>query len=407
MADRPSLRLQLHPGVPAATKWDMPKVVRAIEAHERGEFYGSSQLVISMERDDKISGATEDRLNALTGPGASSFGFGPSDYATANEIDDPLIPEVSAWWYSALPDAWVRQTLHETIHEGFSLSFVEWETSARSWTPKKLHHWHASAVRRDDSKGIFFAKTKDGEVPILPGDPNWFLHLPRGERSHMSGAVRSLGPLYLARSWGWRDYSRFCERHGQPILTIKEPTGSDESGSKDAFFQGIKSMGSSGVLRLPQGEDGMGYEVDLLEAKARTYEAFDKFLDKINTSIAIRITGQNLSSEVQGGSYAAAESHLRVRNDVVRGDASALADSLRAQILIPWGRYNVAGFEAEKAPWPMWNLDIPEDLGALATAQQSAINTLSALLSMKDLEGNPIPVDVEAYLKRFNVPLLG
>jgi phage gp29-like protein len=407
MSLTPSLRLQLHPGIPAATRWDMPKVISAIERHERGDFYSSSLLVTHFGRDDKITGATEDRLNALTGPGSRSFGFTDSEEAKEREEDDPLIPELEAWWYEALPDSWARQTLHDTIHQGFSLSYVEWELTTRTWQPKKLHHWHPSAVYYDDQHHCYVARTTQGDVRISKEDPNWFLHEPRGDRSWMSGAVRSLGPLYLARNWDFRDWARYNQRHGQPIITIKEPTGQDESGSKDTFFQGIKTMGSSGVLRLPQGDDGRGFEVDLMEASARTYDSFDKFLGRINTAIAVRITGQNLSSEISGGSYAASASHMRVRNDVVVGDASSLADSLRSQILIPWGTYNVPGFSKAMAPWPAWNLDIPEDLAALATSQSSAVGTLNTLLAMKDNEGKPIPVDVEAYLKRFNIPLVG
>ena len=406
---KPSLRLMSQPAIPNSTSWDVPKVIRAIEAHETGDFYRSSLLVQHFGRDDKITGATEDRLNALTGPGASAFAFQASDVAKElHQGDDPLIPEINSWWWDAVPDSWIRATLHDSIHLGYSLSYVEWATSARQWYPRRLHHWHPSAVRYDEHRQTWIARVETGrELEIHPGDPNWFLHTPRGARSWMSGAVRSLGTLFLARNWDFRDWARYNQRHGQPIITIEEPTGEGEAGAKDAFFQGIKAMGSSGVLRLPQGEAGNGYKVDLLEAKARSYDSFKLFMDTVNVAISIRLTGQNLTSEVQGGSYAAAGWHMRVRNDVVTGDASALVDSLRAQLLVPWGYYNVPRFEREMAPWPSWTLEMPEDAQALATTANQAVTGLKTLLELRDHEGNPLPIDVNAYLAKYNIPLLG
>lgn len=223
----------------------------------------------------------------------------------------------------------------------------------------------------------------------------------------MSGAVRSLGTLYLARNWDFRDWARYNQRHGLPTIAITEPTGEGEAGAKDQFFQGIKAMANSGVLRLPQGEGGNGYSVDMLEAKARSYDSFDKFMSTVNVAISIRLTGQNLTSEVQGGSYAAAGWHMRVRNDVVTGDASALVDSLRAQLLVPWGFYNVPKFAREMAPWPSWTLEMPEDLTAQATAANQAAAALKSMLEIRDHEGKPLPIDINAYLAKYNIPLLG
>ena len=97
--------------------------------------------------------------------------------------------------------------------------------------------------------------------------------------------------------------------------------------------------------------------MELLEAEAKTWEMFPKQIETANAELSILLVGQNLTSEVQGGSFAAAKIHQNVRDDLVRFDAEALATTLREQVLSWWAEFNFG--DARLAPWPNWDTKPP------------------------------------------------
>src|SRR5690606_28586332 len=97
-----------------------------------------------------------------------------------------------------------------------------------------------------------------------------------------------------------------------PILAIEEPPEEravtpGKGGSKATFFASLKKLGREGLLRLPRSGDGKaGYNAKILEPKSLSWPAFKAFLERVDTCIAIHYLGQNLSTEVSSGSFAAA-----------------------------------------------------------------------------------------------------
>jgi hypothetical protein len=160
-------------------------------------------------------------------------------------------------------------------------------------------------------------------------------------------------------------------------------------------------MGSSGILRLPQGlEPESSYGVDLLEAKSRSFDSFDKYLDRLNVAIAIYLKGQNLTTEVtHAGAYSTAGWHMRVRVDYAENDADALSEALRTQLINRWGQLNVAGWDDRMGPWPTWNLTIPDDKELLSNSLLKSAKTIEILLR------TGAPIDWEDMLPKMGIQL--
>jgi phage gp29-like protein len=393
-------RIYAQPPIQSPTTWTIARVLSAIDLHEVGDFCESSLLADAFGRDDRISACEEARLNALVGMDAGEFELRPVEGKWARR-SKALIPQLEEWWDDVVTDAWVKKTLLDGIRLGVSLTHIEWKRTARRWVPAKLTHWHASNFRWSEQDQRYLAHTTDGEIIIEPDDPNWFIYTPGGERSWMCGDVRCLGVPYVMRQWDLRDWARFNERHGQPILAIHEPSSQGPAGHKDAFFAGMKTMGRSGIVRLPFAEKHEdGYGLDLVESKSRGADTFDTFLDRLNIAIAIRINGQNLTTEIQGGSYSAAGWHMRVRRDYAEGDAATLGAAERDQLVRRWGRFNVPGWDDVMAPVPAWDLQIPEDQGATA---ETFLKGAQAAQAFKDAG---IRIDVAAMMERLGVPML-
>lgn len=391
------------------TKWTLRGVLCAINEHESGALWQSARLADFYGRDERISGCTIDRISAIVGEDSAPFAFEPA--TREPDKSKELSERIAEWWDSVVTDSWLSETLHDTIHLGVSFSWISWQTTATEWRPVKLTHFHASAVYWDDNKGCWIAngRVRNGrnspwqskQFEIRQGDPNWLIVAPSGARPFMAGAVRSLGVHFLMRSWDFRDIARFCERHGLPILKIMEPRATDDIEQKERFAADLAGIGTTGMVRLPQGDGPEeSWNLEPLEMKSRSSDAFFQFNEVLNTSIAIRILGQNLSTEVQGGSFAAAGWHARVKQSIVRGDATGLGTALRDGLVKPWARANVADFDDEIAPWPRWRLVIAEDLQAKATTIQAAYQ------AMPVIQQSGTPVDLIAFAQKFGVPLI-
>lgn len=371
------------PTVPDGTRWKVTSVLAALDLHESGDFRESGLLAEAMGRDDRISGVRGTRTRALMGRSGVEFAIKPAveaevDPATRKprETDETrrsraLADEVGAWWWDVFDEPTIARILDDGVMVGVHVSRVEWERTATAWNIVRLRRWHPANVRWDENLDRFIARTTEGDEVIEPGDPNWFVYCPGGDRSWMCGAVRALGLAFVMRAFDWRDWARFNERHGNPVIMIKEPAAYDHT-LKKAFYSGIRSMGSTGFIRVPKmgpSSNDEGFDVSLLEPKDRSWESFQRFKEGLDVAIAILLLGQNLSTEVQGGSFAATQAHMRVRQDFLDGDAESLATSVRGGRtlrnpgpLSHWVRFNRGEDAAVLTPWPQWDTGIPEDL---------------------------------------------
>ena len=151
--------------------------------------------------------------------------------------------------------------------------------------------------------------------------------------------------------------------HGSPIRVGVAPRARSR-GPKN-FADDLASLGSDTSLVAPP-----GYETKLLEAVAKTWEMFPKQIETANAELSILLVGQNLTSEVQGGSFAAAKIHQNVRDDLIRFDGEALETCLHDQVLVWWAEYNFG--DAGLAPWPCWETEPPAMEPAPTSATASA-----------------------------------
>lgn len=386
--------------VTAFSSWTVGSVKSALNEHEDGYFTNSATLIDWMGRDERISGDLDTRTSALVGKSGVGFAIeAPKDPPNAVRAAE-YAKKVERWWFKALPESTQKRLLADGVMGGMSYGPITWEAKDGVWQPT-VHPWHLSDLYFDMATGQYMAQTLDGVVPVIPGTGEWFLYLPSGDRSWMSGAVRALGLLAIASNFTFQDWAHFCERHGKPIMAVKEPPGArDEATAAAAFYESLRELGSSGLLKEPQDSAEQGWEVRLIESAAKSWETFQAFLVRCDTAKSIRLLGQNLSTEVTGGSFAATQAHLRVRQDKLDGDAEGLSTTYREQVIIPWGRFNEKAWADDDAPWPVWNTGVPEDL---VQKSQTMVNVGTALSSFRQ---NKAPVDQVAFLEGFGVPLL-
>lgn len=385
--------------------WSVDAILNALQEHEDGDFGQSAKLAAAMGRDDRISACRNTRTRALVGRNGATFSVVPStegDQRRSASVCD----QVRSLWTRCFTESVVTRILSDVIDLGVSISRIHWERSeatGKQWLPR-LEPWDMRWIRWDHFRGCYIALSEQGETEVRPGTGEWLIIEPSGARSWMAGGVRALAMPFFFRGMTWKDWARYCEKHGVPILAIEEPPAKGDpatEATKASFFARLKRIGREGILRLPMGADGKnGYGARILEPSTLSWPAFEAFLKRLDVCIAIFLLGQNLSTEVQGGSLAASVSQNRVRLDYLAADAESLSTSFREQVLMFWGRFNFDWWNDAITPWPTWDTSEPEDV---KTKSATLVNVATALDKLKKATS---PVDERALLEQYGIPLL-
>jgi len=377
------------------SSWDFPSIAQALDNHDLGQFAQSGMLAEAMTRDDRVLAVLNTRVLGLLGL--------PRTIAASNTADrrrgKRVAAEVAEKFDQYAPSEIMATALRWAVPMGFALMEVLWYGDEDGWS-FELRPWHPQFVYYRVDLRKYHVITGDGIVEVNPGDGKWFLYAPHGfYRGWMQGAVRGIAQPWIGKLYAFRDWLRYCEVHGLPTRCIMGPTGADEP-EKDAMFNSIQTMGTDTTLFLPQGvnESGQSWDFKLVEAQDQSWQTFKNQEEMCEKKIAITILGQNLTTEVSGGSYAAAKVHGQVRQDYLEADARTLAQEFRRQVLRPWAAYNYG--DPDLAPMLSWDVTPPDDRTGMATVVAQVAAAITSLAASAP------EVDRRALLEQFDIPVL-
>ena len=383
--------------VPTLDEWDVVDVRNALRQHEQGHWARSALLADHMLRNDRIMGV----FSALAlGVISLPFSVQPAEGSTDRTLADAAAPDLRA----ALPRHYAGQVLQDVVFAGLSVCHRHYHLEPDGRWRITLEPWHLSWCRWDDTRRAVVVQTATGYeyAPLDNSDPRWFIFRDLGgDRPWMMGALRALAIPYLIVTWADRDWARWSEKHGLPPLGAKVPQGERFARATAAFLEDLQELATEPTILLPQGADGQVFDLDWKELKNwQSYQGFRDLAERQNPRIAIVLVGQNLSTEVQGGSFAAAQAHMVVRQDILAARALLLTTGVYEAAALPAHRLNVTEVEPERtAPRPVWDATPPEDEKARADSM------LVLGQGIKALQDAGVNVDVNAEAARFGVAL--
>lgn len=222
----------------------------------------------------------------------------------------------------------------DAIGKGFSVTEIIWDMSERQWWPARL--------KRRDQRWFEFDR-EDGETLYLKGLSGTEDLWPFKYVTHFAaaksglpirgGLARAAAWAYLFKNYDLKDWITYIEVHGQPLRVGKYHTGATEA-DKEVLLRAVANIGSDAAAIIPS-----NMMIEFVEA-AKTgggtgtdiYEKLANWLDK---QVSKAVLGQTLTTEVTGGSLAAARVHDDVRRDIMRADARQLASALNRDIVRP------------------------------------------------------------------------
>jgi len=246
----------------------------------------------------------------------------------------------------------------------------------------------------DDDNNLKF-RTKENyygeELPnkkFLLAQNNPTYNNPYGERT-LSRCFWSV----TFKKGGLKFWVVFTEKFGMPHLIGKHPRGATKA-ETDSLADMLEEMVQDAIAVIPDDSS-----VEIQEAnKTSSAEIYDKLIDKMNAEISKAILGQTLTTEIgSSGSYAAANTHMQVRQDIIDADKKLVEGVINQ--LITWiyeinfadcrqsakrsGDTFNAGNQAANAEIPVFELYAPEDVD-LTLAQRDKILSETGVKFTKD-----------------------
>jgi hypothetical protein len=343
--------------------------IRAAEQQaESGNLYGAAAICDWLLGDDRISGGLDARADALFGLVPA---FEPSgDRRRSNRAVKAL--EAGEDWWAAYPESELRLFHKWALLLGAAPGRHYWLNSddhGGRMLPMP-EFWPASTLRFDFPKQTWFIRDSQSfEHQLVPGDGTWLLHSPFGKsRPWLYGFWRSLARWVRLKELGREDSGYLLDKATLLVGTTQEGSLKEE---RDELASDLVNSEADAVAILQS-----GYDLKRLDIGAGTGPLVKTLIDLADTAISIRIRGGNLSTNVEGGSKAAAQSQAKTNEEPkLRFDAESLSTTLHDQSLVWWAEFNFG--DRKLAPYPVWPVEPEEDKQAKAETAKTMSEALT------------------------------
>lgn len=386
---RPDTKIYSEPTPRVLADWSPPRVRSVLTQLQRGDFSAAGALADAILADDRVQAALGTRINGVL---SLPLGFEPTDDTPAAAA---AAEALEADWWEMADEATLTEWMAYALLVGACLAELVWDTDGERSLPR-LRVWHPGNTRRHE--GAWQVRQANGQwLTVTPGDGKWALLAPFGERRAGTRALlRGLALAWLSKTFALNDWNRASEIYGAPVRVGLAADGS-QAGDWEKFRDQLASLASDAAVVLPP-----GWKLELLEGSPGTGEIFERLIDWADKAISIAILGQNLTTDVESGSLAAAEVHERVRADLVQADAEVLATVTHDEVVVWWAEFNLG--RRDLAPWPSWDSTPPADEVATAEALNTRAQALLTLSTAQLQTG--LPIDWRALAAQVGIPLL-
>lgn len=386
---QPASTMLVQPSVRAQTVWT-PTLIRSVLLQaDSGSFRTLADLCDAILADDRVTTVTQSRVGGLLGL-PLSFEDGGAKKSSKRAIRQL---EVEADWWDIAPETEQYQMLAWAQELGFCWGHLEYLDREDRVLPS-LRFWHPRHVRYEGETGRWFTRvghSGDREVEMVAGQGEWVFYAPYGiTRPWANGLWRGDAAWWLLKSYARDDWARHSEKSAQWVVTSQ--SGVNPNVRKE-LANDIARLGRDAAIGLPPGLD-----LKLVEASANTKDIYQAQIDTANTGFAISHLGNNLTTEVKGGSYAATAMHAEGLGHRVRADDESWSTCLHDQVLTPWASINFG--DPDVAPWPVRDTDPPEDEKAKAEV------LVSITTAVKNAGDAGLKLDTEKLQEQFpSLPL--
>lgn len=296
--------------------------------------------------------------------------------------------------------------LLDALGKGYAVGEIIWDTSGAQWLPTRIERRDPRWFQYDPVDGRTLRLRSDSEPAGNILAPGKFIVASLAAKSGLpirGGLARAASWAFLFHNFSLRDWATFCEMFGIPLRLGRYEVGAQPA-DLDILFQAVRDIGTDAAAMIPK---GMDIDFPTVPAGRAGADLWEKLLDYLDRQVSKLVLGQTLTADTGkggGGSFALGNVHNDVRTDILRADASALADTINAQLIKVLVDLNFAG--VSDYPKLVLPVDEPEDMVALAGIVEKAVN-IGQPVGQKWFAakfGIPLPGDGEAVLGKSVAP---
>lgn len=262
------------------------------------------------------------------------------DIEIAKAVEDDIIRNRQARFVPLVRD------MLDALAKGFSVCEIDWNTSGKTWKPRKYTWKDPRWFQYDKETGqsLMLRDTLTTELhPLLPN--KFIIHEP-----HLISGTQIAGGLalpalfyFMLKSYDVTSWAAFIDRYGFPIRLGKysrKATNDDINTLRRA----VASIGADFGAVIPEGAT-----IEIIESKtsnenSSAYQTMATWIDK---QISKLVLGQTMTTD-DGSSRAQGEVHEEVRQDIATADALSVADTLNSCLVVPYINFNFG--EQERYP---------------------------------------------------------
>lgn len=247
---------------------------------------------------------------------------------------------------------------------GFQPLEIMWKKEDNGYIlPEKIVAKPSEWFCFDDDNNLKFRTKENYYGEILPHRK--FLLAQNNPSYNNPYGERTLSRCFWAvtfKKGGLKFWVVFTEKYGMPHLVGKHPRGASKE-ETDTLADMLEEMVQDAIAVIPDDSS-----VEIQEAnKSSSAEIYEKLIDKMNSEISKAVLGQTLTTEIGStGSYAASNTHMEVRQDIIDADKK-LVESVINQ-LITW----IYEINFSNVDIPVFEMFAPEDVD-LTLAQRDKI----------------------------------
>lgn len=383
---------------PSVRTWQTwtPAMIRAAErAADSGYLRQAADLCDWVLKDDKVKGALEPRINALLGLPVTFEASG--DGRKRKKAVRAL--EAGEDWDYIYPDPEAKQALSWALMLGIGPGYFAWarRKDHDDRDLPRLNFYHPQSLSYDWNRRTWMRTLETGgQQAIHFGDGVWFAHMPYGTfRPWALGMLWGIAQWVLLKAYAKSDLGLASETAVRNVVEIERPSGEegdwDPKEKRKELANDLARLARSASIVLPP-----GWRYKLVELGKATTDLIQAIITMADNAIAIQIRGGNLSTDVKGGSKAAAESQQQT-GDIpnLRQDAGGWATSTHDQGLTFWSFANFGSMSL--APWPVYDTEPDEDRKAKADTFKVALE------GAKEAAAQGFRVKREEFAKEFGL----
>jgi phage gp29-like protein len=284
----------------------------------------------------------------------------------------------------------------DAVAKSFACIEILWDRDAKRWEPQGY-------AFREQRHFLFDLDTLS--TPLLrslqhpQGEPlmpfKWVVHMPQLKSGVpiRGGLARPVSLCYAAKKYTITDWLAFLDTFGMPVRVGKYPSAM--ASRKPELMAAVRAIGASSAGVIPE-----EMSIEFIEAKSgsgnvtlfqQAAEYWDKQISKV-------VLGQTMTTD-DGASLAQSKTHERVRFDIRKADARAVAATINRDLVKPFVDLN---YGPQKAyPKIRISCEEPEDTKALMDSVKVFVDLGGKVQEsvVRDRLGLPEPEDGADLLK--------